>query len=357
MEIRLKQLNKSYKTRDKKTINAVKDISITVPDGKVLCLLGPSGCGKSTLLSLINGLEKPESGEIWFGEKNVTDVSPEKRGVGMVFQNYALYSHMTVRQNIRMPLDNPVRGDALPKEQKEKRVQEVASMLRIEDTLDRRPDELSGGQQQRVSIARALIRKPEILLLDEPLSNLDKRLRVQILNEIRSIQKITGITTVFVTHDQEEAMGIADLIAVMKEGKIQQVGTPNEIYSNPSNVFTAQFLGNPEINLLKGIIKDGGLFLNTQRIRDLFGVKDQEVVLGIRPEDVTVCETGNIQGEIDHIDRNGKDRIVVALVQGRPFHFYLTVMDEPASGSKVCLQINNDKLFVFSKDSGERILF
>ncbi|MBQ8995039.1 MAG: ABC transporter ATP-binding protein, partial [Oscillospiraceae bacterium] len=254
-------MNKSYKTRDKKTINAVKDISITVPDGKVLCLLGPSGCGKSTLLSLINGLEKPESGEIWFGEKNVTDVSPEKRGVGMVFQNYALYSHMTVRQNIRMPLDNPVRGDALPKEQKEKRVQEVASMLRIEDTLDRRPDELSGGQQQRVSIARALIRKPEILLLDEPLSNLDKRLRVQILNEIRSIQKITGITTVFVTHDQEEAMGIADLIAVMKEGKIQQVGTPNEIYSNPSNVFTAQFLGNPEINLLKGIIKDGGLFL------------------------------------------------------------------------------------------------
>ena len=208
-------------------------------------LLGPSGCGKSTTLNLISGLIKPTSGKIWFGETDVTNLPPENRGVGLVFQNYALYPHLTVRQNITFPLENLKGSAKLSKQVMEDKAFEAAKLVQIDHLMDRKPSELSGGQQQRVAIARALVKVPRVLLLDEPLSNLDARLRLQTREEIRRIQQETGVTTIFVTHDQEEAMSISDMIVVMKDGYVQQIGKPQEVYDDPINLFVAKFLGTP----------------------------------------------------------------------------------------------------------------
>ena len=233
MKLVLQHLTKSFPNRNRKLpdVTAVNDFSFEIPDGKLIGLLGPSGCGKSTTLNLISGLEKPSSGRIFFGDDDVTDLPPEDRGVGLVFQNYALYPHLTVRQNILFPLQNlkgkerPSRSEMLDK------AEEAARLVQIDQLMDRKPAELSGGQQQRVAIARALVKRPRVLLLDEPLSNLDARLRLQTREEIRRIQKETGITTVFVTHDQEEAMSISDLIVVMKDGLVQQIDQPQKVYA------------------------------------------------------------------------------------------------------------------------------
>lgn len=243
MEITLDHLTKIFpgkgiKNKNKEVV-AVDDFNFTIPDGKLVGLLGPSGCGKSTTLNMISGLLKPTSGKIFFGERDVTTLPPEERGVGMVFQNYALYPHLTVRENIRFPLENLTGKDRPSKEEMEKRVQDAAKLVHIDELLDRKPAELSGGQQQRVAIARALVKLPRVLLLDEPLSNLDARLRLQTREEIRRIQKETGITTVFVTHDQDEAMSISDLIVVMKDGIVQQIDSPQKVYDNPANQFVA----------------------------------------------------------------------------------------------------------------------
>ena len=232
MKIVLENLTKIFPSRNKKSreeVVAVNNFSFEIPDGKLIGLLGPSGCGKSTTLYMISGLQKPTSGKIFFGEDDVTELSTEKRGIGLVFQNYALYPHMTVLQNILFPLQNLTGADKLSKEQMLDRAREAARLVQIEELLDRKPSELSGGQQQRVAIARALVKMPRVLLLDEPLSNLDARLRLQTREEIRRIQKETGITTVFVTHDQEEAMSISDMIVVMKLGVVQQIGKPQEV--------------------------------------------------------------------------------------------------------------------------------
>ena len=222
-------------------------MNITIPDGKLVGLLGPSGCGKSTTLYMISGLQKVTGGQIFFGDDDVTHLTPENRGVGLVFQNYALYPHLTVKQNIMFPLENLKGADRLSKEEMLKRTVEAARLVQIDDLLARKPSELSGGQQQRVAIARALVKMPKVLLLDEPLSNLDARLRLQTREEIRRIQRETGITTVFVTHDQEEAMSISDEIVIMKLGIVQQIGRPQEVYDNPANLFVAKFLGTPPI--------------------------------------------------------------------------------------------------------------
>lgn len=219
MKVELRNITKIFPSRNKKSneeVVAVNNVSFTIPDGKLIGLLGPSGCGKSTSLYMICGLQKPTSGQIFFGESDVTELSPENRGVGLVFQNYALYPHMTVKQNILFPLQNLKGEERLSKEDMLKRTYETARLVQIEDLMDRKPNELSGGQQQRVAIARALVKMPRVLLLDEPLSNLDARLRLQTREEIRRIQRETGITTVFVTHDQDEAMSISDFIVVMK---------------------------------------------------------------------------------------------------------------------------------------------
>ena len=221
MKVVLQNLTKIFPSRNKKSgeeVVAVNDFSFEIPDGKLIGLLGPSGCGKSTTLYMISGLQKPTSGRIFFGDDDVTELTPENRGIGLVFQNYALYPHMTVQQNIMFPLENLKGKDKLSKEEMLKRTHEVAKLVQIDELMGRKPAELSGGQQQRVAIARALAKMPRVLLLDEPLSNLDARLRLQTREEIRRIQKSTKITTIFVTHDQEEAMSISDYIVVMKQG-------------------------------------------------------------------------------------------------------------------------------------------
>ncbi len=261
MEVVLKNLSKVFPgTKGRPGTIAVNDMNLTIPSGKLVGLLGPSGCGKSTTLYMIAGLHKPTGGEIYFGETEVTNVPPEKRGIGLVFQNYALYPHLSVRQNISFPLEN-VRPK-ISKEEINKIVNETARLVDIAEYLDRKPKQLSGGQQQRVAIARALAKRPQVLLLDEPLSNLDARLRLQTREEIKRIQKETGVTTIFVTHDQEEAMSISDEIVVMSRGVIQQVDAPQSVYDQPANLFVAKFLGSPAINVFDGEIKDNKLLVN-----------------------------------------------------------------------------------------------
>ena len=248
MKIVLQNLTKRYPNRNKKIkedVIAVNNFNFEIPDGKLIGLLGPSGCGKSTTLNMICGLEKPTSGKIFFGDDDVTDLPPENRGVGMVFQSYALYPHLTVLQNIMFPMENLKGKDKMTKEAMRAKAEEAARMVQIDQLLERKPSELSGGQQQRVAIARALVKVPRVLLLDEPLSNLDARLRLQTREEIRRIQKETGVTTVFVTHDQEEAMSISDLIVVMEAGVVQQIDKPQQVYEDPINLFVAKFLGTP----------------------------------------------------------------------------------------------------------------
>ena len=261
MEVILQNLSKVFPgTKGRPSTTAVGDMNLTIPDGKLVGLLGPSGCGKSTTLYMIAGLHKPTDGKIFFGESDVTNVPPEKRGIGLVFQNYALYPHMTVRQNIMFPLEN-VRPK-MPKTEMLAISDEMAKLVDIDRYLDRKPKELSGGQQQRVAIARALAKKPQVLLLDEPLSNLDARLRLQTREEIKRIQRETGITTIFVTHDQEEAMSISDFIVVMKFGVIQQIGKPQDVYDEPANLFVAKFLGSPAINVFDGELKNNKVYIN-----------------------------------------------------------------------------------------------
>ncbi|MBR6684154.1 MAG: ABC transporter ATP-binding protein, partial [Firmicutes bacterium] len=295
MKVVLQNLTKKFPNRNRKVkedVVAVDNFTFEIPDGKLVGLLGPSGCGKSTTLNLLCGLQKPTSGQIFFGEDDVTNLPAEHRGVGMVFQNYALYPHLTVRQNIMFPLENLKGKDKLSKAVMQEKALEAAKLVQIEELMDRKPSELSGGQQQRVAIARALVKMPRVLLMDEPLSNLDARLRLQTREEIKRIQKETQITTVFVTHDQEEAMSISDLIVVMKLGVIQQIGKPQEVYDDPVNLFVAKFLGTPPINVFKGEVKDGKLHIGEDVLFNVKNIPDQKVIIGIRPEGFVLNEKG-----------------------------------------------------------------
>ena len=281
MKIVLEHLTKKFPNRNKKIktdVIAVNDFNYEIPDGKLIGLLGPSGCGKSTVLNLISGLEKPTEGKIYFGDDDVTELPAENRGIGLVFQNYALYPHLTVKENIRFPLENLRGKDRMTRDEMDRKVLETARLVQIEELLDRKPSEMSGGQQQRVAIARALVKQPKVLLLDEPLSNLDARLRLQTREELKRIQLETGITTIFVTHDQEEAMSICDSMVVMREGRIMQVGNPQDVYDCPENLFVAKFLGTPQINVFKGEIKDNMLYIGTDKVMDL--AKEQKSVAG-----------------------------------------------------------------------------
>lgn len=313
MKIVLEHLSKQFMSRHAKNevVMAVNDFNFEIPDGKLVGLLGPSGCGKSTTLNLICGLEEPTEGKIFFDELDVTNLPPENRGVGMVFQNYALYPHLSVRANIVFPLENLKGKDKLSKEEMNKRVLEAAKLVQIEELMERKPNELSGGQQQRVAIARALVKTPGVLLLDEPLSNLDARLRLQTREQIRRIQKETGITTIFVTHDQEEAMSISDLIIVMKDGTLQQMGKPQDVYSKPCNLFVAKFLGTPAINVFEGYIKDHNVYIG----EDIVGYReaiDQEVYIGIRPEGFIVDENGPFKCKFDRLETTGRDTSIIS---------------------------------------------
>ena len=366
MNVKIENLTKVFPGVDRKSaeIKAVDDFTLDIPDGKLVCLLGPSGCGKSTLLYMICGLESPTEGKLYFGENDVTDVPPEKRGVGLVFQNYALYPHLTVRQIIKFPLEN-VKGEArLSKEEMDKRALEVAKLVQIEDLMDRKPGKMSGGQQQRVAIARALSKMPDVLLMDEPLSNLDARLRLQTREEIRRIQRETGITTIFVTHDQEEAMSISDLIVVMKAGILNQVGKPQDVYDDPINLFVACFLGTPKINVFSGFVKDGGLYVGdenqSEKILDVKGVDDRKVMIGIRPEGFEVSPDGRLTCNLSGVDVMGRDISVVCNNKYaddviRAIISTETEVDRGAATVK--FNVKPHKTYIFDKETEERIRF
>ena len=364
MKIVLEHLTKKFPSRNKKDrseVTAVGDFNFEIPDGKLVGLLGPSGCGKSTTLNLICGLLKPTEGRILFGEDDVTMLPPENRGVGLVFQNYALYPHLTVEKNIQFPLENLRGAEKLSKEEMKKRVYEAAKLVQLDGLMERKPNELSGGQQQRVAIARALVKTPKVLLLDEPLSNLDARLRLQTREEIRRIQRETMVTTIFVTHDQDEAMSISDLIVVMKDGYVQQLGRPQDVYDDPVNLFVAKFLGTPPINVFEGQVKSGRLWLGEDAVLDVKGVPDQEVYVGIRPEGFILKEDGPLCCALNRLEVMGRD---VSVVSTHPCSQNLTIRSIIAAensvntaSATVRFALKPRKVFLFNKETEERIHF
>lgn len=362
MKIVLQNLTKKFPDRNKKAqggITAVGDFSYEIPDGKLVSLLGPSGCGKSTTLNMICGLEKPDGGRILFGDQDVTGLPPEKRGVGMVFQNYALYPHLTVRKNILFPMENLRGKERLSKEEMNRRADEAAGLVQITELMERKPGELSGGQQQRVAIARTLVKTPNVLLLDEPLSNLDARLRLQTREEIRRIQRETKLTTVFVTHDQEEALSISDLIVVMKDGVLQQAGKPQEVYDSPANLFVAKFLGTPPINLFAGKVSGQRLWIGTEAVLDVPGVQDREVTAGIRPEGFVLKENGAFGCELGGIEALGRDISVVCRHPACSAPAVRAIIDSDnlvdTRSGKVRFDLKPGKVFLFDQKTGERI--
>lgn len=364
MKVVLDHLTKIFPNRTKglPDVIAVNDFNFEIPDGKLIGLLGPSGCGKSTCLNLISGLEEPTSGRIFFGDTDVTKLPPENRGIGLVFQNYALYPHLTVRQNIIFPLENLKGKDKLSKEVMNERALEAARLVQIESLMERKPSEMSGGQQQRVAIARAMVKVPNILLLDEPLSNLDARLRLQTREEIRRIQKKTGVTTIFVTHDQEEAMSISDFIVVMKEGRLMQLGIPQDVYDYPNCLFVAQFLGTPQINTFTGEVRDGVLYIGEDRIFKIRNVPDQPVYAAIRPEGFILAENGHLKCDLQNVEITGRDTSVVS---AHPACTALTVRSIIDSAENkvdrdkeyVRFNIKPYKLHLFNKETEKRIEF
>ena len=361
MKVELQNLTKAFPNRDKTKgdVVAVNNFTFTIPDGKLVGLLGPSGCGKSTTLYMICGLQKPTSGKIFFGEDDVTQLPPENRGVGLVFQNYALYPHMTVKQNIMFPLQNLKGADKLTKEQMLERAYECAKIVQIDELMERKPSELSGGQQQRVAIARALVKMPRVLLLDEPLSNLDARLRLQTREEIKRIQKETKITTVFVTHDQEEAMSISDMIVVMKLGVVQQIGKPQDVYNSPANLFVAKFLGTPPINVFSGEVKGGKLCIGSDEVLDVAGVADQQVYVGIRPEGFILRDDGPFTCKLLNVEVMGRDVSIVASNEASANPIIRAIIDADnavdTESETVKFALKPNKVFLFNKDTEERI--
>ena len=362
MKVVLQNLTKVFPSRDKKAgkeVVAVNDFTFEIPDGKLIGLLGPSGCGKSTTLYMISGLQKPTSGKIFFGDDDVTEVSTEHRGIGLVFQNYALYPHMTVKQNILFPLQNLKGADKMTKEEMLERALYAAKLVQIDELMERKPNELSGGQQQRVAIARALVKMPRVLLLDEPLSNLDARLRLQTREEIRRIQKETGITTVFVTHDQEEAMSISDMIVVMKLGVVQQIGKPQDVYDDPVNLFVAKFLGTPPINVLEGKISGGKLFIGEDAVLNVSGAEDQEVYVGIRPEGFELDPNGKLCCEMKNVEVMGRDVSIVSEHAASLNPVIRSIIDADnrveLTGTTVSYSLKPHKVFLFHKETEERI--
>ena len=354
MKIVLKNLTKRFPSRNKKgqDVIAVNNFNFEIPDGQLIGLLGPSGCGKSTTLNLISGLETPTEGRILFGDEDVTALPPEARGVGLVFQNYALYPHLTVEENIIFPLQN-LKGDKkLTKEAMHEKALEAARLVQIDGLMERKPKELSGGQQQRVAIARALVKIPRVLLLDEPLSNLDARLRLQTREELRR-------TTIFVTHDQEEAMSISDLIIVMKDGKVHQIGKPQDVYDEPANLFVAQFLGTPQINVFEGEIRNGKIRIGSEDVLDAEGKEDRRVWVGIRPEGFIPDPEGPFTCRMDRVEVMGRDVSVVSTHEKMTGRCVRSIVSSEnrfdPDQQEVRFRLKPYKVFLFDRESEERV--
>ena len=351
MEVRVNNLTKRFgKT------TAVDQINITFKDGKLTGLLGPSGCGKSTTLYMIAGLESATEGQIIFGDQDVTTWMPEKRNIGLVFQNYALYPHMTLRENIAFPLSNmkdPETGKKYTRQKRNEMVEEIAKLVQIETMLDRKPGQLSGGQQQRVAIARALVKKPDVLLLDEPLSNLDARLRMEMRTEIRRIQQESKVTTIFVTHDQEEAMSITDEIVLMKQGVVQQIADPHEMYLNPANSFVASFMGNPPISYVDVQVKDGAAVLNNGMVLPYHTDYSGPAKMGIRPEAWAVG--GDIGVKLTDVEMRGQDQVVSFALGGERIRAILNAEEYVRSGQEIGLRLLEKRCYLFHPETGARL--
>ena len=346
MKITIEHLTKQYGE-----FKAVDDLNLEIRDGELVGLLGPSGCGKSTTLFMLSGLTEPSGGRILFGDNDVTTIPPEDREIGLVFQNYALYPHMTVLENIMFPLINR----KVPKAEARDRAENMAEVVHLEGLLHRKPKALSGGQQQRVAIARALVKRPKVLLLDEPLSNLDAKLRVETREEIRRIQQEVKITTIFVTHDQEEAMSISDRIAVMDKGVLQQYEKPQEMYLNPVNEFVANFLGMPQINMFEGDITTDGVWLNGHLLRprqEMAAGQDLpngRYRMGIRPENFELVEQGLAQ-TASHVRMTGRDLLVFFRMDNTEMRLLAHSDRQLQRGSNFAVRVRPGQLCVFGAD-------
>ena len=354
MRVKIENLTKRFGD-----FTAVDNFNMTFEDGKLVALLGPSGCGKSTMLNMLSGILPVTEGKIYFDEDDVTNMPPQDRGVGLVFQNYALYPHMTVLENIAFPLEI----QKVPKAERKEKAKEMAALVHVDQLLDRKPSALSGGQQQRVAIARALIKNPRLLLLDEPLSNLDARLRLEMREEIRRIQVKTGVTTIFVTHDQEEAMSICDRIVLMKDGVLQQEDGPQELYDQPKNLFVANFLGNPPINNVHGYIKDGAFVTQdgavTIRYRNFPEnlPEGRKVILGVRAEAATISkdDTHDFTSVIKTRYTMGKEELAFLNLGDQEIRVYLSNEYEDEPGSEASFHLRSKGVFLFDEETGERL--
>jgi multiple sugar transport system ATP-binding protein len=346
MDVRYESVCKSFGG-----VDAVIDLDLHVPDGCFLALLGPSGCGKTTALRIMAGLEEPTSGRVFIGDDDVTRLQPRDRDVAMVFQSYALYPHKNVRDNIAYPL----RARRVPRSEHGARVSRVASLLSIEALLDRRPRQLSGGQRQRVALARAIVREPRVFLMDEPLSNLDAQLRSQMRVEIKHLQRELQVTTLYVTHDQVEAMTMADLVAVMRDGELQQLAPPTELYDHPANLFVARFCGSPPMNILHGAVEGGAFRHPAGDIRLAGPAADGPAVLGFRPEHVTIVEpgaAGAVAGEIYVVEPLGNETLVAVKVHDELINVRAPADFAPSVGAPCGLLPAAGRLHLFDPDSG-----
>jgi len=336
---------------------AVNDLSTVLESGKLIALLGPSGCGKSTTLNMLSGILSVTSGRVLFDDRDVTSLPPEKRGIGLVFQNYALYPHMTVLQNICFPMEIK----HIPQKQRLARAAELAEMVHIAPYLNRKPAELSGGQQQRVAIARALAKDPQVLLLDEPLSNLDAKLRVEMREEIRRIQRESRITTLFVTHDQEEASSIADQVVLLRDGVLQQQNTARTLYEDPANYFVADFLGAPPINKLKGTTAGGKILLagcsDPVAFAPAASLPDGlPVILAVRAEGITTAgDAPAFTAQVLERYSLGKDELVrLAVGEEQQMRGFIPAEMDIKAGDRVSVSLKNRGVFLFHAETGER---
>ena len=375
MKVTLKNVTKKFGS----TV-AVNNFSATFPDGHLICLLGPSGCGKSTVLNILCGILDVTSGQVFFDNEDVTSLSPEQRNIGMVFQNYALYPHLTVLENIAFPLE----VQKVNKKIRIEKAKEIAELVHVESLLHRYPGELSGGQQQRVAIARALIKNPKLLLMDEPLSNLDARLRLEMREEIRRIQLETGVTTIFVTHDQDEAMSISDSIILMKDGVLAQEGLCNDLYNQPNSKFVADFLGNPPINVVEGYLEknkftfedNSSFIILDENIENTFyqnsnsiDLKNKKLALAIRPESFELKEIFKCDKNMTDLDKEKYDKNIFEVMSvfkqtreelahikkgTKEFTVFLPDDSGVKKYDKVALSIKEKGCFIFDAETGER---
>ncbi|ELZ04767.1 ABC transporter [Natrialba chahannaoensis JCM 10990] len=348
---------------------AVEDVDLEIEDGEFISIVGPSGCGKTTTLRLIAGLEQLTSGRIFFGDTDVSNTPAKKRGIGMVFQNLALYPHMSVRENMEFGLSVA----DVPQEEQDERIVKIAEMLDIAELLDREPSELSGGQQQRVAIGRTMVLEPNVFLLDEPLASLDAKLRVEIREELQELQKEIGVTTIYVTHDQEQAMTMSDRVIVINDGKVQQFATPEEIYNEPANRFVSHFIGTPSMNFVDAQLSAssnsltadfGSVHIDLERPADSSPeLLDSDATLGIRPEHLdlstTVDPTGSntVSAQVRIVEHTGANKIVHLSIDGRDFTALVPESTNVQNGDEATVRFPPENVYMYDSESGDRLYY